>query len=342
MIAAERYFAADDVQRAIEKMNSLRDGDCAVVEAVSCGRRAIPALRALLFRREPSGIYQPRCWAAHALSMLGAHDVLFDFLSRIEDARDPVERAGDDAVINAAAQHLSTRHDEQTFELLLSLSRRRYWPGVVAALGLHRAEAIPYLVGALGEDDCRLLAEPALIAFGAAALPALIEVATRPSPSAGNESETSIRKRARALTLLRNIGIAMKDWPALRPLLADPWPRITLVACELCLAVAPKSEWHFAVARLLGLLDDAEWRLEAAIEECLMCHHREIGRIAAKMLSRKADGDGLSLRARELLLRITLRAEHRQGGASLERSVTSGEQESGRGNPKLPPPDITR
>jgi hypothetical protein len=150
-----------------------------VVDAVACGRRAIPALRTLLFEREPSGIYQPRCWAARALSILSAYDVLFEFLSAPHAARDPVERAGDDAVINAAARCLSAMREEPVFQIILSLAERRYWPGVVGSLATsHREEAIPYLVGSLAEDDCRLLAEPALAAFGPAARPALLDSAT--------------------------------------------------------------------------------------------------------------------------------------------------------------------
>jgi hypothetical protein len=164
MIVAEAKCGDEDVRRAIDKMRSLRDGDIGVVEAVACGRRAIPALREVLFEREPSGIYQPRCWAARALSILGAYEVLFAFLGAAREASDPVERAGDDAVINSAARFLSVLREERVFRLLLRLTEDRLRPGVVGALAaFRREETIPHLVDALGEDDCRLFAEPALM-----------------------------------------------------------------------------------------------------------------------------------------------------------------------------------
>jgi hypothetical protein len=315
MTMAETKLAADDVQPAIEKLKSLRDGDIGVVEAVACGQHAIPALHALLFEREPSGIYQPRCWAARALSILGAYDILFEFLSTPHEARDPVERAGDDAVINAAARQLSVVREERVFQLLLGLARRRNWPGVIAALAaFHRKEAIPYLVGALAEDDCRLLAEPALVSFGRAALPALLRCATLRSPSASVGSETSIRKRRSALSLLMEIGVPRDLWPSLRDLVLDREPRIAVLACEFCFSVAPEAEWSDATHRLIGLLEHADWRLESDVEECLVRHYRKVSHVVAAMLREKAGAreEPAPPRSREVLLRVRARGDPRE------------------------------
>jgi hypothetical protein len=315
---AQPEFAADDVQYAIEKMKALRNGDLGVVEAVSCGRSAIPALRALLFARESSGIYQPRCWAAQALSILGAFDVLFEFLKTLHEASDPVERAGDDAVINAAARHLSVVREKRVFQLFLNLTRRRYWPGVIAALGaFRREEAIPYLVGALAEDDCRLVAEPALVAFGQAALPALMQAAIRTSPPAESESETSIRKRRSALSLLMEVGVPPNAWPSLRDLVLGREPRIAVLACELCFMIAPKEEWAGAVHQLIELVEGADWRLESDIEECLVRHYRKANHVIETMLRKRADVRTVSApsRVRYLLLRVRARSDR------LERSA---------------------
>ena len=312
MTTTQGEFAADDVQHAIEKMKALLDGDIGVMDAVSCGRSAIPALRALLFAREPSGIYQPRCWAAQALSILGAFDILFEFLNTPHEASDPVERAGDDAVINAAARHLSVVRDDPVFRLFLDLTRRRYWPGVIAALGaFRREEAIPYLVGALAEDDCRLLAEPTLLTFGRAALPELLSAATFRYPSAYVESETSIRKRRSALSLLMQIGVPPSSWPSLRDLVLDREPRIAVLACELCLMIVSEEEWAGAVHRLIELMEGADWRLESDIEECLVRHYRKTSHVIETMLRARVDvrTESAPSRIRDLLLRVRVRSD---------------------------------
>jgi hypothetical protein len=316
MTMASAAFGSDDVQSAIDKMMGLRDGDLGVVDAVCCGRRAIPALRHLLFWREPSGIYQPRCWAVRALSILGAFDVLLEYLKTRHTTRDPVERAGDDAVINAAARHLSVVREEHVFRLLLELARDRHRSGVIAALAaFHREESIPLLVDALAEDDCRLTAEPALAAFGKAALPSLLQAAVRKSPPGICESERSIRQRQGALRLMIDIGVPPGWWPQLRGLVLDKEPRIAVLASELCLVIAPRQERGPAVQRLIGLLNDADWRLEDDIEKCLLRHCHIVGPLAGETL-READMSMQSAEipsaARAVVSRVKDRAAHRR------------------------------
>jgi hypothetical protein len=43
------------VERAIAKLKSLQDADTGVIDAIACGRQAVPALRQILFERERSG-----------------------------------------------------------------------------------------------------------------------------------------------------------------------------------------------------------------------------------------------------------------------------------------------
>ena len=169
-------YRNDSIERAIAKLKSFHDGDIAVLEVVACGDRAIPALRTLLFDREPSGLFEVRVRAVDALAKLGAHEVLVEFLSSPRDVTDPVERLGEDAVINAAARALADHSDQRVFELLLRLAHRPCLTGVISALGTsRRPEAIPLLVKALSEDASRNTAESALQRIGAAARPALIE-----------------------------------------------------------------------------------------------------------------------------------------------------------------------
>lgn len=312
MTEAPSTQRAADVASALAKLRSLHAIDAGIVEAVACGSRAIPALRNLLLSREPSGIYQPRCGAVRALAMLGADDMLFDFLASPPEAADAVERMGDDAVINAAALALSATGEERVFTLLLDLASRRYWPGVIEGLAaFRRREAIPYLLGALADDDCRALAKPALHCFGAEIRPALLEIAIRRGPPAHAESETSLRTRQAALSLAIEIGIPPSAWPGLRPLMADPAPRIAVLALDLCLTLGAKADWPDAIACLIALLQASSWKAANDAEDCLVRHYAKAEPLIRARLSTRPqsdDGDPYADPLAHALRRIARRA----------------------------------
>jgi hypothetical protein len=139
-----------------------------------CGRRAIPALRELLFEREPSGLYQVRRSRGRGAGGAGRLRRADGFFACATRGDDPVERLGDEAITNAVALALARLREQQIFQLLLSVAKRRHLPGVIAALGsYHRAEAIPVLLDALAADDCRPAAETALKKLGRLTQPAL-------------------------------------------------------------------------------------------------------------------------------------------------------------------------
>jgi hypothetical protein len=261
------------VQRAVAKLKSFQDGDLAVLEVVACGDRVIPSLRSLLFDREPSGLYQVRTRAVDALAQLGAQNVLKEFLGAIRDLADPVERLGEDAVINAAARALAHSGDPGTFELLVRLACRPCLDGVIYALGtLRQAKAIPLLIEALSEDGSRLIAEAALKKMGAATRSALIETAIRHSGSHEHESESRLRQRRSALKLLAEMGVSHRIWQALGHLMRDKDTRIAVLACEICLAKGSPSEKSEAVLHLLRLYAGADWTLRDEIERYLVAH----------------------------------------------------------------------
>ena len=133
-----------DMQRALDRLKSLHDGDLGVLDVVACGRRAIPLLRSLLLEGASSGVYHPRCRAVEALAALGAYDVLIEFLSAPREVADPVNRTGEEAVISAAARALADNREERVLPLLLELAKRQPLEGVIDALGSFRcAQAIP-------------------------------------------------------------------------------------------------------------------------------------------------------------------------------------------------------
>jgi hypothetical protein len=259
-----------NVEQAIAKLKSLRDGDLGVVDVITCGTPAVPPLRALLFEREHGGQFQIRCRAVEALASLGAYDVLIDYLSGERAARDPVEQLGDDAVINAAARALVIIREERVFQLLLRLAQRPSLTGVIQAVGVfERPEAIPLLINALEEDVSRQAAAMALKKMSRRAQSALKLSAKLRLPSRAHESESSLRRRRSALGLLYEVGISQRTWQELRCLMQDADVQISLLTCKLCLVGAPKTERGNAVRRLRELLSDVDWMLHDEIENLL-------------------------------------------------------------------------
>jgi HEAT repeat protein len=300
------------LERAIRKLKSLHEGDQGLIEIIACGKRAIPALRALLFEREPSGLFQTRCLAVKALAVLKAYDVLTDFLSTPRRVTDAVEGVGDDAVINAAARALADSDEEQAFPLLISLAEAHILPGVIAALGAFKqAEALPYLIAALAEDESRPAAESALRNLGPFACQALIVAAARGLSSVQPEGDSRLRQRRSAIALLSEIGIQPQMWPALRPTMQDQDAKIAVSACKICLAIAPASERREAVRILIGLLEKAGAALSLEIQACLTLHFDTAAeRIAAALQDApEPDANLPPNRTRRALLRVKAQAE---------------------------------
>jgi hypothetical protein len=265
-------YHPDISEATVARLLNLYDGEMGVLDLILHGPRAIPALRVFLFRRDRSGIYQPRRWAIEVLAALGAHDVLRDYLLAPHEATDPVERTGDEAVVNAAARALSKVRQEWVFRLLLDLAGHRISAGVIEGLGsFDRPEAIPALIEALAEDDCRAIAEACLQRLGTAAQPALLLAALKRRPSAHNESETSLRQRRSALRVVAERELAPRDRHVLRELMADRDSRIAVLACKLCLGSAAEEEKIAVIRRLEELTRnaDCDWILAMQIRHVL-------------------------------------------------------------------------
>ena len=241
----------------MQALRSLREGDRGVVVAASLGRYAVPALRDLLFERDPSGLFETRRRAVDALALIGAHEVLIEFLQSSHDPADAVEALGEDAVVNAAAHALTGVGDPRVFPLLLSLARKRILPGVIAALGsFHRVESIPYFVAALAEDESRPSAEAVLLELGAPARDALV-AAARGEQLSDDEGESRLRQRRSALVLLGRVGVEPHAWQELREIMRDRDPTVRRLACQLCLAFATEGEHAEATALLNPLSSSA-------------------------------------------------------------------------------------
>lgn len=305
-------LVAPDVARAVAKLASLHDGELGLVAAVACGPAAIPALRAVLFSREPSGIFEPRRRAVEALAALHAYDVLVEYLATPHEIVDPREATGEEAVINAAARALAEWPDGMVVPLLLSLTYRPPLAGVVDALGkLRCAAAIPYFVKALDDDFTRPAAEAALRHLGPLAAPALLEAATLRLPSEEHESVSSQRRRASALGVLAERRLASEGLgPALSSLTQDRDATVAALACGIVLADVGRPDRIAAVRRLIDLLPSVHWLLGAEIEDRLV-EHFDLARDSIAEALRCAEPVAASASEPSRLVRTLRRVEAR-------------------------------
>ncbi len=309
------------IARLVEQLKSLHESERAALALVASGQQAIPALRQVVFEREPSGLFRARCLAVAALSTLGAQDVLVEFLSiSPRPIAGPVERAGEDAVINAAARALAGSRNEAVFRILLRLAAKPSLAGVLEALGeWRRPEAIPWFIEALGDDLGRGAAEGALRKLDALGRRALVSAATAPPDVTDYEHASSLRRRRSAFALLLEIGAPGPDWADLRDLIHDRDIEIALLACRIGLISAPPSETGVIVDRLIDLLGSGDWLLGAEIEDCLVAHIALVGTRVTEALANalpSPDEEPARSRRRQALVRVQARAlEHPTAGS---------------------------
>ena len=121
-----------------------------------------------------AGYFKPAAARSKLWPRLNAHDALIEFLEANRSIADPIERLGEDAVINAAARGLANVRERRVLEVFLRLAQRPALIGVIGALGaFERTEAIPVLIDALQDDASRATAESALKKLGPIGAPTL-------------------------------------------------------------------------------------------------------------------------------------------------------------------------
>ena len=263
------------LERALADLRALARTDRGVLEAIACGPVAVPALRTMLFAPEPSGLSAPRCAAVEALAALGAEDVLIDFLAAPHRIADPVARVGTESVLDCAARALMQSDDPRLPALLRHLAETRLLPGAIEWLGAHRrAEALPCVIRALGDDVARPSAITVLHSLTDVATPALWRAAADPAPDRDNETDTSRRRRRAALAVLRDIGAEPGAAPAgtLEYLADDGDPDIAAAALCWQLDSHGATDRPALARRLIAALDRADILVCYDIEACLMRH----------------------------------------------------------------------
>jgi HEAT repeat protein len=265
----ERHLNSE-IQWRIERLNSLVEGEQARMELVGFGAAAIQPLKEFLFSGRPSGIFQPRQWAVEALGILGAKDVLLEYLRRDERIPDPVVQHGEEAVRNTAARLIARWKTDDVFELLIELAHKRILSGIVTALGsFRRKEALPILERALEDDVARPAAEEALAGFGGEEIEILVSAVHRKRMNEDEEVPSSRRRRRSAAELLSNSRLEPVLWPQLRFLLDEDDSELVIHGAKIATVLAPDSEKTDAVASVLRVLPDSPWYLKEEATKCL-------------------------------------------------------------------------
>jgi hypothetical protein len=254
---------------SLSKLTALHCNSEGIADVVAIGKYAIPPLKEILFKREPSGLYQVRCRAVEALGLLGAFDALEEFLRKRKVTGDPVERLGDDAVTGSAARALARRNNDETFALLYELAARRPLNGLIAALAsFRRPEAMPILINALGEDEVRPAAESALVSYGSAARSLLLDAADH-LKSSNDLSESQLRKCRSIVSLLGEIRLEPGDVDRIGQYMMSADTQVSLLACRVALHKGSTSARSCARARLLNLRSKASWLERLQIDQYL-------------------------------------------------------------------------
>lgn len=296
----------EQLNRLVESLNSLHEGELSIPILVACGERAIRPLRDFLLYGRLGSIFIPRQRVVWALAELGAKDVLLEYLAVEKHIADPVVRQGEEAVENTAARALAAWHSDDVFRVLLRKLSFRHLPGVIETLGrFRRPEPLPYYILALEDDICRRSAEEAIGELGDEALSALVDAARTPDPSGNYESPSSRNRRRSALRLLSKLHLSVMDWHSLASLLYDQNPEIAARAGSFALAVADKEDKQRAVRRLIEVLPKADWLLQGEIEAWLCRCSAIAQRNVAEEITRRQSASH-EVQAQDNVLRLLL------------------------------------
>ena len=301
-----------EIRHLIAALESLVDGDLAVEQLVAHGPPAIPHLREFLLQGRAKSIPQPRMRAVEALARLEAQAVLIEYLLTPKAIHDPQLRFAEDAVENTAARALGRWLDEETFQALLAVSRRRLLPGAIETLAAYgRAQVIPYLDRALEDDLCRPPAEEGFRRIGSAARRALVLSTVTPLPGPQEEIPSSLRRRRSALALLTDIGIDRECWSDIRSLLSEDDPEITAHVARLAVDVADLTDAAAAAAHLVSVLPTLPWFVREEAEHALVTLAPASQAIVESEIARRS-ARPLAERAADETLRMLLRVKSKR------------------------------
>jgi HEAT repeat protein len=232
-------------------------GPIAQALLVQMGTRAVPALRACLLGPPAPEPEVPRM-AAQALGAIGGDAAFAALIAALDhNVRGLAlqDKLAEDAVRDAVAEELARLGGHRAVEPLLGCLRETHLPAAARALAVFReARAVPAMVQALEDSFVRERIADAIMRFGTAAVPDLMDTVEERKPRRGPEARWSADRRAAAARLLGEIGDAMA-YPSLVPLLKDPDPSIRMEAAVALLRLGDERAFPAALPIVIAGLD---------------------------------------------------------------------------------------
>ncbi len=268
---------AKEVKDLIERLNDPIRCDQALMALIGVGKEVVPALAEFLLTSKPSSLPQARLLAVEGLGLLkgdGALDTLIAVATaRLAEIPDPVVRLAEESVVSRAALALADFSASRSLETLLRLVAGKPLVGVAEAFEkLKDRRAIPHLVDWLEDDFVAEPAARAILAFGRAAMPRLLESLNERRRRHGRETRLSQRRRVRILEIL-DAFVGAGDIRVLETFLEDPVEEVRLKAANAILNHGNPEQQRAAFTIALRLLDSHARDIHAACEELLRGHY---------------------------------------------------------------------
>jgi hypothetical protein len=282
-------FSDGSIEKLIQGLDSLHDGERAETMLIASGQQAVPYLSDFLLNTKPRTISEPRCRAVRVLGELGAYTTLLDYFRKRQSPTDAAVLLAEDAVRSLAAHELLGTRSEGTFHILLHAAEQRATGGLLLALGeFRRIESIPLLFRSLEDDLCR---ESALISlhkvpsfardYAIHSLEELTNVRTRSG---------CVQSRCRAtLKLLQELGVSTEEWQKLRSFLFEEDADVVLSTAQIGFRVASAHDHTPIVQALIRVADKFNWLQERDATKLLNAHAPIARRIASSILQKRRD-----------------------------------------------------
>jgi hypothetical protein len=136
-------------------------------------------------------------------------------------------------------------------------------------------------------------------------------------PSSDEERPSSLRRRAKALELLFEIGAPANTWPLLRPLLDEDDPAVVAGAAKLAISLGDHEDRTAASLRLLSTLPNADWFLREETRDLLAELYPEAKPSIDHECTRRSAVPEAE-RARDMILRLLEGVRRRAGHVAPE------------------------
>jgi hypothetical protein len=291
MTNAITEISEEEIERLIEQLDSLLDGDGATEILITMGRRAVPYLERFLLEGRARTIALPRTRAVRALGELGAWSALIAYFKQYERPDDAAVLFAEDAVRSAAARELGRWKSDEVYKVLLDAARERATSGLILALGeFRKPESVPLLFAALDDDLCREEAKVALRRAPEIARQYAI-LWLRGAITTESYEVSALRRRRATLQLLSEFGTTAEEWADLRVYLQDRDVDVVIAAATIGFRAGPQDDYEQIIEALFRISMHLNWAQEDDVTR-LLDHHRELAREVARRIVGGRQGRG--------------------------------------------------